>query len=220
MQAALTDARPEECEPLRQVVFLTDGAIGNEQQLFDTIAGLRGRSRVFMVGIGSAPNSFLMTRAAEIGRGTFTHIGSAEQVEERMRALFDKLESPAVTNLSVTFSNAQADITPGTDARPLSRRTAGDGGEAVSALDGNDGDQGPDRRPPLDGHAADRQGRRRQGPVQAVGAPQDRRCGSGKDAAQGDAGGNRQAHPRAWARPSAGDASHQSRRGRQDAQPA
>ena len=50
-----------------------------------------------MVGIGSAPNTFLMTRAAELGRGTFTHIGSVEQVEERMRGLFDKLESPAVT---------------------------------------------------------------------------------------------------------------------------
>jgi Ca-activated chloride channel family protein len=112
MRAALTDTRPAESNALRQVVFLTDGAIGNEQQLFDTLAGLRGRSRVFMVGIGSAPNSFLMTRAAEIGRGTFTHIGSADQVEDRMRALFDKLESPAVTNLSVAFSNAQADITP------------------------------------------------------------------------------------------------------------
>lgn len=112
MRAALTDTRSADASTLRQVVFLTDGAIGNEQQLFDTLAVPRGRSRVFMVGIGSAPNSFLMTRAAEIGRGTFTHIGSAEQVEERMRALFDKLESPAVTNLSVLFSNAQADITP------------------------------------------------------------------------------------------------------------
>jgi Ca-activated chloride channel family protein len=65
-----------------------------------------------MVGIGSAPNSFLMNRAAEIGRGTFTHIGSADQVEQRMRALFEKLESPAVTNLAVSFSDAKADITP------------------------------------------------------------------------------------------------------------
>jgi Ca-activated chloride channel family protein len=112
MKAALTDARPEESNLLRQVVFLTDGAIGNEQQLLDLMADMRGRSRVFMVGIGSAPNSFLMTRAAEIGRGTFTHIGSVEQVEERMRALFEKLESPAVTNLSVHFSEVQADITP------------------------------------------------------------------------------------------------------------
>src|SRR5947207_2777343 len=77
---------------LRQVIFLTDGEIGNEQQLFETISAMRGRSRVFMVGIGSAPNSFLMTRAAELGRGAFTHIGSVEQVEERMRLLLAKLE--------------------------------------------------------------------------------------------------------------------------------
>jgi Ca-activated chloride channel family protein len=73
---------------------------------------MRGRSRIFMVGIGSAPNSFLMTRAAELGRGTFTHIGSVDQVEERMRTLFDKLESPAVTNLTATFSAGGADVTP------------------------------------------------------------------------------------------------------------
>ena len=97
---------------VRQVVFLTDGAIGNEQQLFETINALRGRSRIFMVGIGSAPNTYLMTRAAELGRGTFTHIGSVEQVEERMRGLFSKLENPAVTNLTAKFSDSHADMTP------------------------------------------------------------------------------------------------------------
>lgn len=112
MQAALNDTGTDESNYVRQVVFLTDGAIGNEQQLFDTITAMRGRSRVFMVGIGSAPNTFLMTRAAELGRGSFTHIGSVEQVEDRMRGLFAKLENPAVTGLTATFSDAQADLTP------------------------------------------------------------------------------------------------------------
>jgi Ca-activated chloride channel family protein len=111
MRAALTD-QAGEANTVRQVVFLTDGAIGNEQQLFETISAMRGRSRVFMVGIGSAPNTFLMTRAAELGRGAFTHIGSVEQVEERMRGLFAKLENPAVTGLSAKFSEATADMTP------------------------------------------------------------------------------------------------------------
>ncbi|MEH2623910.1 Ca-activated chloride channel family protein [Bradyrhizobium sp. AZCC 1719] len=111
MRAALSD-KAGDTNYVRQVVFLTDGAIGNEQQLFETISALRGRSRVFMVGIGSAPNTYLMTRAAELGRGTFTHIGSVEQVEERMRGLFAKLENPAVTNLVANFSEASADMTP------------------------------------------------------------------------------------------------------------
>jgi Ca-activated chloride channel family protein len=112
MRAALTDDGGDDANNVRQVVFLTDGAIGNEQELFQTITAMRGRSRVFMVGIGSAPNTYLMTRAAELGRGTFTHIGSVEQVEERMRGLFAKLENPAVTGLTAKFSQAAADITP------------------------------------------------------------------------------------------------------------
>ncbi len=111
MRAALAD-KISDSSMVRQVVFLTDGAIGNEQQLFETITAMRGRSRVFMVGIGSAPNTHLMTRAAELGRGAFTHIGSVEQVEERMRGLFAKLENPAVTGLTARFSDAKADITP------------------------------------------------------------------------------------------------------------
>ena len=53
-----------------------------------------------------------MTRAAELGRGAYTHIGSVDQVEERMRGLFSKLENPAVTGLAVKFSDAKADIAP------------------------------------------------------------------------------------------------------------
>src|SRR5205814_10128204 len=112
MRAALSDASREDTSYVRQVVFLTDGAIGNEEQMFETISALRGRSRIFMVGIGSAPNTFLMTRAAELGRGAFTHIGSTQQVEERMRGLFAKLENPAVTGLSAKFSDAAVDLTP------------------------------------------------------------------------------------------------------------
>ena len=112
MHAALSDNSHDDAGTLRQVVFLTDGEIGNEQQLFETITAMRGRSRVFMVGIGSAPNTYLMTRAAELGRGAYTHIGSVEQVEERMRDLFAKLENPEVTGLAVKFSDATADIAP------------------------------------------------------------------------------------------------------------
>jgi Ca-activated chloride channel family protein len=112
MKAALTDRRGAGSQYLRQVVFLTDGDIGNEQELFDTIAAMRGRSRVFMVGIGSAPNSFLMTRAAEIGRGAYTHIGSVDQVQERMRELTEKLESPAVTGLTASYTGGAIDATP------------------------------------------------------------------------------------------------------------
>jgi Ca-activated chloride channel homolog len=98
---------------LRQVIFLTDGAIGNENQLFETIADDRGQARLFTVGIGSAPNSFFMTRAAEIGRGTFTHVGSEAEVADRMKALFEKLERPAMRDVTASFdSGISGEISP------------------------------------------------------------------------------------------------------------
>ena len=178
-------AQRDDASFVRQVVFLTDGAIGNEQQLFDTIAAMRGRSRVFMVGIGSAPNSFLMTRAAEIGRGTFTHIGSVEQVEERMRALFDKLESPAVTNLTATFSDAQGRHDAGGAARSLSRRAAGAGGAARPARRHRSRSRAASATGPWIVTLPLAQRRRRQGPVQALGAAQDRRRRGRPDHAAG-----------------------------------
>jgi Ca-activated chloride channel family protein len=114
LRTALIDADPSAKDRLRQVVFLTDGAIGNEQEMFEILARKLGRSRVFMVGIGSAPNTFLMTRMAEIGRGTFTHIGDVRQVESRMRELLDKLDTPAVTDIDVKLIGLTGEVTPET----------------------------------------------------------------------------------------------------------
>ncbi|GAC1045631.1 marine proteobacterial sortase target protein [Rhizobium sp. No.120] len=110
LQAALDDSH--QANGLRQVVFLTDGEVSNEQQLLDAIAKSRGRSRIFMVGIGSAPNTYMMSRAAELGRGSFTHIGSVAEVNERMRALFDKLENPAATDVAAAFSEKNVNLSP------------------------------------------------------------------------------------------------------------
>jgi Ca-activated chloride channel homolog len=112
LKEALVDDTPTDSTHLRQVVFMTDGAIGNEQEMFDTLTKQRGRSRVFMVGIGSAPNSFLMTRLSELGRGTFTFIGDGEQVQSRMKQLFDKIGQPVVTGLKAEIDGSSAKLTP------------------------------------------------------------------------------------------------------------
>ena len=112
LKAALVDDQASAKTHLRQVVFITDGAIGNEQEMFATLTSQRGRSRVFMVGIGSAPNSYLMTRAAELGRGTFTFIGDAAQVTARMDELFNKIGQPVVTGLAAELTTAKAELTP------------------------------------------------------------------------------------------------------------
>ncbi|WP_291844929.1 marine proteobacterial sortase target protein [Maricaulis sp.] len=113
LNAALRDTRSDSDDQVRQVVFLTDGAIGNEAQLFSAIDAGLGRSRLFPVGIGSAPNSYFMSRAARLGRGTFTHIGQVSEVEARMEALFTALERPVMTDLDVLFPDeALSEIWP------------------------------------------------------------------------------------------------------------
>ena len=93
----------EEQLALRQVIFITDGAVGNEVALFEEISARLGSSRLFTVGIGSAPNSWFMREAARFGRGTHTHIGSLEQVGEKMAALFEQLSRPAAVDMAVAW---------------------------------------------------------------------------------------------------------------------
>jgi Ca-activated chloride channel family protein len=84
---------------VRQILFITDGAIGNEQMLFSIIKDNLKNSRLFLVAIGSAPNSFFMSRAAKFGRGTFVQIGDLSEVKNRMGSLFTSLDNPVLTNL-------------------------------------------------------------------------------------------------------------------------
>jgi Ca-activated chloride channel family protein len=98
---------------LRQIVFITDGSVGNEDELYAMIESRLGNARLFTVGIGSAPNSWFMSKAAELGRGTFVVISALHEVGEKMERLFDKLGSPQVTNIDVSWPGGA-----GTEAYP------------------------------------------------------------------------------------------------------
>jgi Ca-activated chloride channel family protein len=115
MAAALRLALNGRASPdrVRQVIFLTDGAVGNEEALFRLIAERLGDSRLFTVGIGSAPNSYFMAKAAQTGRGTFTYIGRPDEVKQKMGELFAKLESPVLKNVHVHWpGGAQVESWP------------------------------------------------------------------------------------------------------------
>jgi Ca-activated chloride channel family protein len=87
----------------RQVIFITDGNIDNEIELFDIIDRQLGNSRLFTIGIGSAPNSYFMRKAAQKGHGTFTYIGDINEVNTKTTALFKKIEMPALINIQLTI---------------------------------------------------------------------------------------------------------------------
>ncbi len=101
IQKALSAADTE--THLRQVIFITDGSVGNEEELFSLIEGQLGNARLFTVGIGSAPNSWFMRKAAEAGRGTFTFIGALHEVNEKMERLFRKIERPQITDITIQW---------------------------------------------------------------------------------------------------------------------
>ena len=88
---------------LRQIIFLTDGQVGNEDEIFQTVRQKIDENRLFTIGIGSAPNSHLMSTMAQYGKGAFTYIGDINEVEVKMNELFQKLESPAMTNININF---------------------------------------------------------------------------------------------------------------------
>ncbi|MGZ8797624.1 MAG: VWA domain-containing protein, partial [Thermoanaerobaculia bacterium] len=112
LQAALLDPSPANEGVARQVIFMTDGDVGNESELFTLIRTKLGRSRLFTVGIGAAPNSHFMRNAARFGRGTFTYIANVSEVQEKMTALFEKLESPVLTNVELRFDDPAAEVWP------------------------------------------------------------------------------------------------------------
>lgn len=88
---------------LRQIVFITDGSVGNEAQIINLIRKNIGDARLFTVGIGGSPNAFFLQEAAVAGRGSYTYIAQREQVRARMEDLFRKIESPALVDLSVQW---------------------------------------------------------------------------------------------------------------------
>jgi len=55
-----------------------------------------------------------MRKAAEFGRGTFTHIGSTSEVKEQMDAIFRKLERPMLTDIHIDGLSAETEMFPGT----------------------------------------------------------------------------------------------------------
>lgn len=110
LQAALFQedsiATEQGAKQIGQIVFITDGAIDNENQLFQLIHENVEDNRFFTVGIGSAPNSYFMTRAAEAGRGSYTYIGKSSEVQAKMVGMFSKISKPVATNINIVGTDA------------------------------------------------------------------------------------------------------------------
>ncbi len=99
--------KPQIPGTLRHIVLLTDGDLGNEEQIFAALRHDLGGARLYTVAIGSAPNLFLATKMAQYGRGTFTHVADIQEIQSQMTRLFESIESPVLTDLKLSFEGVE-----------------------------------------------------------------------------------------------------------------
>jgi Ca-activated chloride channel family protein len=96
----------------KQVIFITDGAVGNEDELIKMISRKVGSTRLHTVGIGSAPNGYFMRQAALIGKGTHRFIGSINEVKKEMDSLIELINNPSMKDIALSWSVNQVEMVP------------------------------------------------------------------------------------------------------------
>ncbi|MEC4986159.1 MAG: VIT domain-containing protein [Oscillatoria sp. PMC 1076.18] len=91
---------------LRSIVLLTDGYIGNENQILAEVQQeLKPGNRLYSFGAGSSVNRFLLNRIAEIGRGTASIIRQDEPTQEVAEKFFRQINNPVLTNIQLGWES-------------------------------------------------------------------------------------------------------------------
>jgi len=90
------------------VLFLTDGlpTVGTTETadiLRHAQQANPSRSRVFVFGVGNDVNTELLDRISSDHRGTSVYIGETEDLEAAISGFYEKISSPLLSDLAVTF---------------------------------------------------------------------------------------------------------------------
>jgi len=86
---------------LRSIVLLTDGYIGNENQILAEVQqNLKPGNRLYSFGAGSSVNRFLLNRIAELGRGISRIIRHDEPVDKVVEKFFLQINNPVLANIN------------------------------------------------------------------------------------------------------------------------
>ncbi|MBM3762227.1 MAG: VWA domain-containing protein [Acidobacteria bacterium] len=110
IRAALDDSDSQ--EHLRVVCFMTDGYVGNDNEI---IAEIRKHSnvRVFSFGIGSSVNRFLLDKMAEAGRGEVEYVSLNSDGSAAARRFHERVRNPLLTDISIDFNGLPVtDVVP------------------------------------------------------------------------------------------------------------
>ncbi|MFD0685869.1 VIT domain-containing protein [Actinomadura fibrosa] len=85
----------------RVLVLITDGQIGNEDQILAHLAPRLNGVRVHTVGIDRAVNAGFLNRLASIGQGRCELVESEDRLDEAMELIHHRIGAPLATNLTL-----------------------------------------------------------------------------------------------------------------------
>ena len=104
---------PHDPARLRFVSFMTDGYIGNENEILGAVHERIGESRIFSFGVGASVNRFLLERMAQAGRGAVAWLGPQDSGSEIMSSFFARISKPAMTDLEIDWGGMRvSDVYP------------------------------------------------------------------------------------------------------------
>ena len=101
----------------RVLVLITDGQVGNEDQILNRIGPLLAGIRVHCVGIDQAVNAGFLSRLAGAGRGRCELVESEDRLDEAATRIHRRIGAPLVTELALVPDGLQ--VVPGTVAPSL-----------------------------------------------------------------------------------------------------
>ncbi|GAA1274756.1 inter-alpha-trypsin inhibitor domain-containing protein [Planotetraspora silvatica] len=85
----------------RVLVLVTDGQVGNEDQILERTAARISGIRVHTVGIDQAVNAGFLGRLALLGSGRCELVESEDRLDEAMEHIHRRIGSPLVTDIAV-----------------------------------------------------------------------------------------------------------------------
>lgn len=86
----------------RVLVLVTDGQVGNEDQIVHDVTPLIGSTRLHTIGIDRAVNAGFLGRLAALGAGRAELVESEDRLDEAMEHIHRRIGAPLVTGLSIT----------------------------------------------------------------------------------------------------------------------
>jgi Ca-activated chloride channel family protein len=95
--------RATEMAPDGLVVLLTDGQVGNEQEILEAALKARKSTRIYSFGIGTNVSDQLLRDLAKQTQGGVEFIHPGERIDEKVTATFAKAIAPRVSDVEVKF---------------------------------------------------------------------------------------------------------------------